>query len=248
MTKVYYAQSIGTQGEFDYSIKVANKIKELGYEVYAPALNNKINDKSNNPTPKDIYSGDVSEIMNSDIFVINLTGGKEDGTLTELGLVAGLNEMSYPIDIIAFTSNQRLGQPQYYQGIPSASANHLALGMIDKWGEFVGSEDNMLKALTKENTQNNFYIIGDIAFDIKQMKEQLIDSKKNIEEIEFDYIYIEPNFKHLEKDMYLLMDDDNSQYDLLIRHSITHYIVMDHFNSKDELKDKMKCYGLKITE
>lgn len=151
MTKIYYAQSIATQGEFDYSIKVANKIKELGHEVYAPALNNSINDKSNNPTPKDIYNGDVSEIMNSDIFVINLTGGKEDGTLTELGLVAGLNEMSYPIDIIAFTSNQRLAQPQYYQGIPSASANHLALGMIDKWGKFVGNEKDMLQCLELHN-------------------------------------------------------------------------------------------------
>ena len=147
MTKVYYAQSIATQGEFDYSIKVSNKIKELGYEVYAPALNNKINDKSNNPTPKDIYNGDVSEIINSDVFVINLTGGKEDGTLTELGLVAGLNETYHDIYVVAFTSNKRLELPQFYKGIPSASANHLALGMIDKYGVFVGNESDMLRHL-----------------------------------------------------------------------------------------------------
>lgn len=145
--KVYYAQSISTIGEFNYSIEVANKIKKLGYDVYAPALNNKINDKSNNPTPKDIYNEDIKEIMKSDILVINLTGGKEDGTLTELGFVAGLNESTHPIEIIAFTSNKRLEQPQFHKGIPSASANHLALGMIEKFGKFVGNEDEMIGTL-----------------------------------------------------------------------------------------------------
>lgn len=150
MTKIYLAHSISTTGEFNHSIETADRIRNLGYDVYAPAQNKSINDKSNNPTPIDIYDGDVKEIMKSDIFVMNLSGGMQDGTLTELGLVCGLNEAKKPddyIQIIAYTTNQRLLQPQHYANIPSASANHLALGMIEKWGVFVGSEQEMLNIL-----------------------------------------------------------------------------------------------------
>lgn len=146
--KVYLAHPISTTGEFNDSIRVANKIRKLGYEVYAAAENNSINDKSNDPTPRDIYNGDVTEILKSDLFVVNLTGGLQDGTISEVGLVAGLNESGKKyIPIIAYTSNTRLLQPQFYKGIPSAGANHLVLGMVDKWGKFVGTEKAMLEEL-----------------------------------------------------------------------------------------------------
>src|SRR5699024_572169 len=167
--KIYLAHSISTKAEFKDSIRVANEIRDLGYEVYAAAENNSINDKSNDPTPIDIYEGDISEIMKCDIFVINLSGGLQDGTISEIGFVAGLNEANdYEEDfkailnaefieidnlnlipIVAYTSNARLLQPQFSDGIPSASANHLVLGMIDKWGEFVGSEEDMLNTLSE---------------------------------------------------------------------------------------------------
>lgn len=154
--KVYLAHSIATTGEKRDSIRVANEIRKLGFEVYAAAENNSINDKSNNPTPTDIYNADVSELLNSDILVVNLTGGLQDGTISEIGVVAGYNENmrwinvsmgDKPRKIIAYTSNERLLQPQHYKDIPSASANHLVLGMIDKWGKFAGTEQDMLKAL-----------------------------------------------------------------------------------------------------
>lgn len=52
-----------------------------------------------------------------------------------------------PIPIVAYTSNARLQQPQFHKNVPSASANHLVLGGTDKWGSFVGGEDNMLEKL-----------------------------------------------------------------------------------------------------
>lgn len=154
--KVYLAHSIATTAEKKDSIRVANEIRKLGFEVYAAAENNTINDKSNNPTPTDIYNADVSELLNSDILVVNLTGGLQDGTISEIGVVAGYNENmrwinvsmgDKPRKIIAYTSNERLLQPQHYKDIPSASANHLVLGMIDKWGKFAGTEQDMLKVL-----------------------------------------------------------------------------------------------------
>src|SRR5699024_5555085 len=134
--KIYLAHSISTKAEFEDSIRVANEIRDLGYEVYAAAENNSINDKSNDPTPVDIYNGDVSEIMDCDIFVVNLSGGLQDGTISEIGFVAGINECNhgwaggyerYTTPIIAYTSNARLLQPQFYEGIAYASANHIVL-------------------------------------------------------------------------------------------------------------------------
>lgn len=164
--KVYLAHSISTTGEYNDSKRVAEEIRALGFDVYAAAENDSINDKSNEPTPEDIYKADVGEIMRSDIFVVNLNGGHQDGTISEIGIVSGINETEQEhecieamvngdsylpsparIPIVAYTSNARLLQPQFSDGIPSASANHLVKGMIDRWGTFVGNEDNMLKEL-----------------------------------------------------------------------------------------------------
>lgn len=159
MAKVYLAHSISTRGEFEDSKRVANEIRALGFDVYAAAENASINDKSNEPTPIDVYNGDVSEILSSDIFVVNLSGGLQDGTISEVGVVAGINEVVENINdssyfmgaeivpIIAYTSNARLLQPQFHEGMASASANHLVLGMIERWGEFVGDEIAMLTKL-----------------------------------------------------------------------------------------------------
>ena len=168
MTKIYLAHSISTRGEFEDSKRVADEIRSLGFDVYAAAENDSINDKSNEPTPQDIYNGDVSEIMSSDIFVVNVSGGHQDGTISEIGLVAGINEMGSDVmkefdmtyehmPIIAYTSNARLLQPQFYEGMSSASANHLVLGMISKWGEFVGSEDDMLTELGRIKAPQDYY-------------------------------------------------------------------------------------------
>lgn len=151
--KIYLAHPISTKGEFEDSKRVANRIRKRGYDVYVASENLSINDKSNDPTPKDIYNADITELLSADIVVLNLTGGHADGTITELGVVAGYNEALYEIygehtiKIIAYTSNKRLLQPQFHKGIPSASANHLSLGAIEKWGEFIGDEEAMLNEL-----------------------------------------------------------------------------------------------------
>ena len=155
--KVYLAHPISTRGEFNDSKRVANEIRSLGFDVYAAAENASINDKqANDPTPIDIYNGDIKEIIDSDIFVAAINGGLQDGTISEIGFVSGWNErMSIKYHegsgaakpIIAYTSNARLMHPQFHKGIPSASANHLVLGMVEKWGIFCGGEAEMLAKL-----------------------------------------------------------------------------------------------------
>lgn len=146
--KVYLAHPISTHGEFADSIRMAKRIRALGYEVYAAAENASINDKSNEPRPIDIYNADIEALLSSDIVVANITGGHADGTICEIGAVAGYNEASAkPIKVVGYSSNARLLQPQFYEGVPSASANHLVLGAVDRWGEFVGNEDAAIKTL-----------------------------------------------------------------------------------------------------
>jgi len=165
--KIYLAHPISTSGEFADSIRVANEIRRLGFDVYAPAENSSINDKTNEPSPQDIYEGDISKIVTSDIFVINVTGGHQDGTISEIGVVAGLNEMKKRVNenvneddreympILAYTSNARLLRPQFSNGMASASANHLVLGMIERWGEWLGDEKALLKRLRELAKVNN---------------------------------------------------------------------------------------------
>src|SRR5690625_6951307 len=98
MAKIYLAHPISTKGEFEDSKRVTSEIRALGFEVYAAAENDSINDKTNEPTPIDIYNGDVSEIMSSDIFVVNIWGGHQDGAISEIGVVAGMNEVREEID------------------------------------------------------------------------------------------------------------------------------------------------------
>src|SRR5699024_6707157 len=110
-----------------------------------------------------MYEGDIDEIMDADIFVVNLSGGLQDGTISEIGFVAGWDEMlevtdiffeglaNINIPIIAYTSNARLLKPQYSVGIPSASANHLVNGLVDRWGNFVGAYEAMYLKLYEIN-------------------------------------------------------------------------------------------------
>lgn len=167
MKKVYLAGGISDKARKNYQAELTEKLEELGYEVYAAARNNEINDKSNDPTPVDIYNGDIERVKECDIFIATISGGNEDGTISEIGMVAGWNEALreysfrinenrldrvLPIKIVAFTTNERLMEPQFWKGdkedikgLASAGFNHLVAGMIDKWGTFVGNEDDMLE-------------------------------------------------------------------------------------------------------
>ena len=122
--------------------------------------------------------------MSSDLFVVNLSGNLQDGTISEIGFVAGYNEAlqyddsfkeflleegldvySDTIPILAYTSNARLLQLQFSDGLPSASANHLVKGMIDRWGKFSGKENNLYKYLIDGLDKTETTFKGDLLND-----------------------------------------------------------------------------------
>ena len=151
--KLYICHPISTTGEFNDSIRVAKRIEEVaGVEVYAPALNKEINDKSNNPTPAMIYEQDVDNLLSSDIVVINYTGGDADGTVLELGMLAGMYEverMGKLPTVLVYSSNKRALQPQLHHGVASGKLNHMVLGAIDKHFKWCGDEGGMIRELQK---------------------------------------------------------------------------------------------------
>lgn len=165
--KVYLAGGISDVDRKRGQRETAQKIREMGFEVYSASENDSINDKSKGPvTPEQIYQGDIDRVKECDIFVVRISGGNEDGTLSEIGMVAGWNEYEYlqkiklnkhyepykPIKIVAYTTNERLLHPDFSDGLASAGFNHLVKGMIDKWGvklgpsgRTVGTESEMLE-------------------------------------------------------------------------------------------------------
>lgn len=153
--KIYLAHPISTTGEFNDSIRVANRIENLHkngvqlYNVYAPARNKTINDKSNNPTPEMIYNQDVDNLLNADIVIINYTGGDADGTVLELGMLAGMYETGATDlpEVYVYSSNKRALQPQHHHGVASGKLNHMVLGAVDKHFKWVGTEDAVMYKL-----------------------------------------------------------------------------------------------------
>ena len=169
--KVYLAGGISDTDRKKGQAVTAKKLIDMGYDVYAPALNDSINDKSNDPTPIDIYNGDIDRVVESDVFVVRISGGNEDGTLSEIGFISGWNEMiqNYnddiqtfapeyyhlkEIKIVAYSTNERMMTPQFWNGIASGGFNHLVAGMIDNHGIFIGGEEEMLKYMEELYAEN----------------------------------------------------------------------------------------------
>lgn len=189
--KVYLAGGISDTDRKEGQAKTGGRLERMGFDVYAPALNNSINDKSNNPTPLDIYNGDIDRVKESDIFVVRISGGNEDGTLSEVGMVAGWNEREYqakivenkqyepynPIKIVAYCTNERLMQPQFWNGMASGGFNHLVAGMIDKWGVFVGGEEEMIDHLMNIALENGLKANVANIDDLREMTNEEINLK-----------------------------------------------------------------------
>lgn len=88
---LYLAHPVADKANFHDSLRIANEIESISntdgsqkFKVYAPAGNKKINDKSNNPTPIDIYDEDMERLDTHDVVVANYTGVNSLGTLLEI--------------------------------------------------------------------------------------------------------------------------------------------------------------------
>lgn len=112
MTNIYLGASLFTQGDRDFNAKIAQAIREqnLG-EVYSPAENMAINDKSNYADGQTIYKSDNDYLENTDILIAILDGDVIDaGLACEIGWFARLAETSEePKTIIGLFTDIRQG-------------------------------------------------------------------------------------------------------------------------------------------
>ena len=101
------------------------------------------------PTAKDIFEGDLKEILDTDYFIADLGDMYDTGLHGELGVVAGLNHYSMKnIVIIGVLSDIRLSSSNKYE-IPPYGMNHFQLGLIESNGYIVKSFDEALELIKK---------------------------------------------------------------------------------------------------
>jgi nucleoside 2-deoxyribosyltransferase len=87
-TKIYLASALFTLAEIEYNKKLANKLQELGYEIFLPQ------EQCDGLTdPYSIYEKCIEGIRWCDFLVVNMEGTDVDsGTAFECGFATGINK------------------------------------------------------------------------------------------------------------------------------------------------------------
>lgn len=161
-TKIYLGAGLFTQGDRDFNEKIAKAIRENGLgEVYSPAENMAINDKSNHADSVTIYQSDNEYLKETDVLIAVLDGDVVDaGLASEIGWFAHYAETSErPKEIIGLFTDIRQGQVtedkvKALDGLaesPFLYVNLYVTGAIKSNGTIVNSLDGLLLELVKFN-------------------------------------------------------------------------------------------------
>ena len=100
MEKIYFAWPLFCQGEKDYNLKIATVLEEYGYNVFLPQRDGfeaaQLKDKTQDEISKMIFTKDVDEILDAEIFFMVLDGRvPDDGACVELGIAYANNKRCY---------------------------------------------------------------------------------------------------------------------------------------------------------
>lgn len=146
--KLYLAGSLFNEAEVMQrkleGIKLRENFDRHNIEIFNPIDQPFNEDKQTLPTPIDIFNGDTKAVINSDIFIADLTN-EDPGVMMELGIAI----MSNTKIIIGINSDIRLKSANKYD-IPSYSMNHYVLGGLLKHGYLVYSFDEAILLLKEK--------------------------------------------------------------------------------------------------
>lgn len=146
--KLYLAGSLFNEAEVMQrkleGIKLRENFDRHNIEIFNPIDQPFNEDKQTLPTPIDIFNGDTKAVINSDIFIADLTN-EDPGVMMELGIAI----MSNTKIIIGINSDIRLKSANKYD-IPSYSMNHYVLGGLLKHGYLVYSFDEAISLLKEK--------------------------------------------------------------------------------------------------
>ena len=146
--KLYLAGSLFNEAEVMQrkleGIKLRENFGQHNIEIFNPIDQPFNEDKQTLPTPIDIFNGDTKAVINSDIFIADLTN-EDPGVMMELGIAI----MSNTKIIIGINSDIRLKSANKYD-IPSYSMNHYVLGGLLKHGYLVYSFNEAILLLKEK--------------------------------------------------------------------------------------------------
>lgn len=143
--KIYLAGSLFSEAEIAQRKKEGEMLKNSfpQAQLINPIDQPFNKDKSILPSPQQIYENDAKEIIDSDIFIADVTN-EDSGVMLAIGLAI---QSKKPI-IIGINSDMRIKTANKYD-IPTYGMNHFVLGAILTHGHLVYSFEEAI-ALIKE--------------------------------------------------------------------------------------------------
>jgi len=87
--RVYIANALFSEADFNYNELIASKLEEFGFDIYLPQRNFEINDKTKNISSTDIYTQDREKLINAD-YLIAILDHEDAGVGTEIGIFSEL--------------------------------------------------------------------------------------------------------------------------------------------------------------
>ena len=135
------------QREKEYKLLIeANRRFSIDIEVFSP-MYAPINDKSTMPTSLDIFNGDESPLMSSDVVFADLSDF-DPGVMMEIGMIVHKN-----VSLYAYLPDIRIQTAGEYKGIhvPFGS-NQFVIGGIEKhFGKVYSNFDQALEAYIRDH-------------------------------------------------------------------------------------------------
>jgi nucleoside 2-deoxyribosyltransferase len=153
--KIYLANGLFSEADYNYNEYLADKFIELGYDVYAPQRNTAINDKTKSATSIQIYDGDTNELDSADILVAVLDGIAIDpGVAAEVGYFSAKGKTIYGLYTDSRESS-KTQNPAKVKALGKALENQFSysnlyvVGAVKKYGNVFLSSKDLFKHLKK---------------------------------------------------------------------------------------------------
>lgn len=147
------------KAEVEYNLRLAAKVRALGFEVYCPNESEPINDKSRNDiTARKVYEFDIAELEASNVLLCQVS--EDSGTNWEAGYMDCLARRVDPsryYGIVGLATDIRLGTPPdpARSGVDNMAyaINALVVGGLQNSLGIYTDEDEALARLVQLRTE-----------------------------------------------------------------------------------------------
>lgn len=159
--KIYIANALFSEADYQFNELVADLITEAGHEIYLPQRNASINDKSKSADSIAIYHGDTEQLEWADALVAVLDGPVIDpGVAAEVGYMAAKGKKIYGLLTDSRESSMTIndGKVELLHSIAESQFPYLNLyvvGAIKTHGNIYNSVNAILEAIEASQDKKN---------------------------------------------------------------------------------------------